>query len=209
MPRLCRGGKLYLQAPGWRVAKKDRIDLDITRLDDAQGLYTCPPLGEGDKPFSCCLGVKMNTQITHQVPPTSPDQFLCLDVSSPFGRETRCLCNVLPPTISLESIEGANIQVQKHACSSAHSLLQASLSRTAALPEYVLSFHPPLTIRNSIPYEINLTLSEGSTTGGSLGPGACSVTIAPGGMIEVQQYDLSQKIFMSMQLQVAPAGHHS
>ena len=91
-------------------------------------------------------------------------------------------------------------------------MLQASLRCSAALatlPEYVLSFHPPLTIRNSIPYEITLTLSEGSTTSGALGPEARSVTIAPGGMIELQQYDLSQKIFMSMQLQVGHAGHYS
>ena len=84
-------------------------------------------------------------------------------------------------------------------------VLQASLRSSAdlaALPEYVLSFHPPLTIRNSIPYEITVTLSEGGTTSGSSGPGTYSVTIPAGGSIELQQYDLSQKIFMSMQLQV-------
>ena len=63
----CRGGKLYLQASGWRVAKKDRIDLDIATLKDAQGLYTCSPLSEGDQPFSCCLEVKEDMQVTRQV----------------------------------------------------------------------------------------------------------------------------------------------
>lgn len=83
--------------------------------------------------------------------------------------------------------------------------MQASLRSSAdlaALPEYVLSFHPPLTIRNSIPYEITRTLSEGGTTSGSSGLGTYSVTIPAGGSIELQQYDLSEKIFMSMQLQV-------
>ena len=85
------------------------------------------------------------------------------------------------------------------------SALQASLRSSAdlaTLPEYVLSFHPPLTIRNIIPYEVTVTLSEGGTTSGSSGPGTFSVTIPAGGAVELQQYDLSQKIFMSMQLQV-------
>ena len=64
---LCRGGKLYLQAPGWRVSKKDRIDLDIAQLSNAQGLYTCPPLTRADQPFSCCLEVKEDMQVTRQV----------------------------------------------------------------------------------------------------------------------------------------------
>ena len=63
----CRGGKLYLQASGWRVAKKDRIDLELSSLKDAQGLYTCLPAVEGGKAFSCCLEVKEDMQITRQV----------------------------------------------------------------------------------------------------------------------------------------------
>jgi len=84
-------------------------------------------------------------------------------------------------------------------------VMQASLRSSAVLatlPEYVLSFHPPLTIRNSIPYEITVTLSEGSTTSGSSSPDTFSVTVPAGGNVELQQYDLSQKIFMTMQLQV-------
>ncbi len=83
--------------------------------------------------------------------------------------------------------------------------MQASLRSSAVLttlPEYVLSFHPPLTIRNSIPYDITVTLSEGSTTSGSSSPDTFSVTVPAGGNVELQQYDLSQKIFMTMQLQV-------
>ncbi len=64
---LCRGGKLYLQASGWRVAKKDRIDLDILTLKDARGLYTCSPLTAAEQPFSCCLDVKEDMQVTRQV----------------------------------------------------------------------------------------------------------------------------------------------
>ena len=89
---MCRGGKLYLQASGWRVAKKDRIDLDITRLADAQGLYTCPPLEEGDKPFSCCLEVKEDMQVTRQVRPSTPAQCRFLQKSISFGRKACCLC---------------------------------------------------------------------------------------------------------------------
>ena len=88
------------------------------------------------------------------------------------------------------------------------SVLQASLRSStvlATLPEYVLSFHPPLTIHNSIPYEITVMLSEGGTTSGTSRPGTFSVTIPAGGSVELQQYDLSQKIFMSMQLQVRHA----
>ena len=85
------------------------------------------------------------------------------------------------------------------------TVLQASLRSTAllaALPEYVLSFHPPLTIRNSILYDITVTLSEGGTTSGSSGLGTFSIAIPAGGSVELQHYNLSQKIFMSMQLQV-------
>ena len=51
------------------MAKKDRIDLDIATLKDAQGLYSCSPLSEGDQPFSCCLEVKEDMQVTRQVQP--------------------------------------------------------------------------------------------------------------------------------------------
>ena len=49
------------------MAKKDRIDLDIAGLSDAQGLYTCPPVAESGKPFSCCMEVKQDMQIVRQV----------------------------------------------------------------------------------------------------------------------------------------------
>ena len=56
------------------MAKKDRIDLDIVKLGDAQGLYTCPPLTEGSQPFSCCLEVKEDMQVTRQVGSLSVSQ---------------------------------------------------------------------------------------------------------------------------------------
>ena len=83
--------------------------------------------------------------------------------------------------------------------------MQASLTSNpalAALPEYVLSFHPPLIIRNSIPYEITVVLSEGSTGSSGSRPDTPSYAIAAGGSLELQEYDISQKIFMYMQIQV-------
>ena len=85
--------------------------------------------------------------------------------------------------------------------------MQASLRSIpafATLPEYVLSFHPPLIIRNSVPYQITVMLSEGSTGSAESGPDTPSYTIAAGGSLELQEYDLSQKIFMYMQIQVDP-----
>ena len=79
----CRGGKLYLQASGWRVAKKDRIDLDIGSLKEAQGLYTCPPAVEGGKAFSCCLKVEEDMQVTRQV-------FSVLDLLLQAGQDGMC-----------------------------------------------------------------------------------------------------------------------
>ncbi len=88
-----------------------------------------------------------------------------------------------------------------------NAVLQASLRSNqalAALPEYGLSFHPPLIICNSIPYEITVMLSEGRTGSTGSGPDTPSYTIAAGGSLDLQEYDLSQKIFMYMQIQVDP-----
>ena len=48
---------MYLHVVGWNVAKKDKIDLDGMKLKEKQGLYTCPPIHDGQKPFHCCLEV--------------------------------------------------------------------------------------------------------------------------------------------------------
>ena len=57
---------MYMQAEGWRVAKKDRIDLACARLRDAQGLITCPPPSVGHKPFHACLQVHEEAHVLHQ-----------------------------------------------------------------------------------------------------------------------------------------------
>ena len=49
---------MYVQAVGWQLARKDKIDLDSDTLHQKQGLYTCPPSTEGQKPFHCCLQVQ-------------------------------------------------------------------------------------------------------------------------------------------------------
>ena len=48
---------MYLHVVGWNVAKKDKIDLEGMKLKEKQGLYTCPPIHDGQKPFHCCLEV--------------------------------------------------------------------------------------------------------------------------------------------------------
>lgn len=54
----CRGGLMYLHAVGWQIGKKDKIDLEGPKLKEKEGLYTCPPLTPGQKPFHCCLKVR-------------------------------------------------------------------------------------------------------------------------------------------------------
>ena len=54
---MCRGGLMYLHVVGWNMAKKDKIDLEGMKLKEKQGLYTCPPIHDGQKPFHCCLEV--------------------------------------------------------------------------------------------------------------------------------------------------------
>ena len=53
-----RDALMYVQAVGWQLARKDKIDLDSDTLHQKQGLYTCPPSTEGQKPFHCCLQVQ-------------------------------------------------------------------------------------------------------------------------------------------------------
>ena len=48
---------MYMRAVGWNVGRKDKIDLDGPSLKEKQGLYACPPLKDGDKPFHCALEV--------------------------------------------------------------------------------------------------------------------------------------------------------
>jgi hypothetical protein len=54
----CRDALMYVQAVGWQLARKDKIDLDSDTLHQKQGLYTCPPTTDGQKPFHCCLQVQ-------------------------------------------------------------------------------------------------------------------------------------------------------
>ena len=49
---------MYLHAVGWQIGKKDKIDLDGPQLKEKEGLYTCPPVTPGQKPFHCCLKVR-------------------------------------------------------------------------------------------------------------------------------------------------------
>ena len=54
----CRGGLMYVHVIGWETAKKDKIDLEGSKLKEKQGLYTCPPSSPNQLPFHCCLEVK-------------------------------------------------------------------------------------------------------------------------------------------------------
>ena len=49
---------MYLHAVGWQIGKKDKIDLEGAKLKEKEGLYTCPPITPGQKPFHCCLKVR-------------------------------------------------------------------------------------------------------------------------------------------------------
>ena len=49
---------MYVQALGWALARKDKIDLESSTLMEKQGLYTCPAVHAGQKPFHCCLQIK-------------------------------------------------------------------------------------------------------------------------------------------------------
>ena len=69
------------------------------------------------------------------------------------------------------------------------SLIQQSM------PEFTLSFQPPLTIRNCLPCEISITLTDSSSK-----PQIFNVDV--GGSVEVYCYDMSRKIHLAMQLQV-------
>lgn len=53
-----RDALMYVQAVGWQLARKDKIDLDSETLHQKQGVYTCPPTAEGQKPFHCCLQMR-------------------------------------------------------------------------------------------------------------------------------------------------------
>lgn len=49
---------MYVHVIGWETAKKDKIDLEGSKLKEKQGLYTCPPSSPQQLPFHCCLEVK-------------------------------------------------------------------------------------------------------------------------------------------------------
>ncbi len=63
------------------------------------------------------------------------------------------------------------------------------------MPEFTLSFQPPLTIMNCLPSDIMVTLMDANSK-----PQQFSIDV--GASIQVYNYDLSCKIHMAMQLQV-------
>ncbi len=175
---LCRGGVLYLQAVdnanSYKPAKRDRITLDATKLKDAQGVYTCPAAPQGSKPdFHCCLELQ-ETQVLHQV-----RLHISCELNFSFDQG---FDKIASPTIRLETT---------------FNCMQGALGTGLAqsMPEFTLSFQPPLTIRNCLPCEITITLTDSSAR-----PQHFDVGV--GGSIEVYSYDMSRKIHMAMQLQV-------
>lgn len=63
------------------------------------------------------------------------------------------------------------------------------------MPEFTLSFQPPLTILNCLPCEIMVNLTDTNSR-----PQQFSIDV--GASIKVYSYDLSRKIHLAMQLQV-------
>ena len=72
---------MYMQADGWRMAQKDRISLDCSKLRGAQGLITCPPASVGHKPFHCCLQVREEAHVLHQARAGGPPCACCTSAS--------------------------------------------------------------------------------------------------------------------------------
>jgi hypothetical protein len=92
--RVGRGGLMYLQACGWQVGKKDKIDLEGSKLKEKEGLYTCPPIAIGQKPFHCCLKVREELiKVTHLpcilYPPTPTLSLIIVDLRSQGGNAER------------------------------------------------------------------------------------------------------------------------
>lgn len=80
---------MYVQAMGWQLARKDKIDLDCETLHQKQGLYTCPPTTEGQKPFHCCLQMREEPINVRSWLCTHPTAWLLyLMLSAPSGRHT-------------------------------------------------------------------------------------------------------------------------
>ncbi|KAK9809768.1 hypothetical protein WJX73_004442 [Symbiochloris irregularis] len=69
-----------------------------------------------------------------------------------------------------------------------------------ALPEYVLTFQPPLVIQNVLPYEIIVTLWDSASlkSEGSLP----RIPIAVGASVEVYHFSMARKIRMELQMAV-------
>ncbi|KAL3144165.1 hypothetical protein ABBQ32_003949 [Trebouxia sp. C0010 RCD-2024] len=73
------GGLMYVHVIGWETAKKDKIDLEGSKLKEKQGLYTCPPSNPQQLPFHCCLEVKeeqIKVAVKEGEPATKQDEGL-------------------------------------------------------------------------------------------------------------------------------------
>jgi hypothetical protein len=68
------------------------------------------------------------------------------------------------------------------------------------LPEYVMLFHPPLTLHNLLPFDAVFSLSDAASPSAQ-GP---TFSVAAGGCVEVYQFDLTRKIRLAIQMQVKP-----
>lgn len=65
------------------------------------------------------------------------------------------------------------------------------------LPEYVMSFHPPLIVQNLLPFEITVKLLSSKAD-----KDPPSFTVGAGECLEVYQFDMSHKIRMHVDMQV-------
>jgi hypothetical protein len=131
---------MYVQAVGWQLARKDKIDLDGATLHQKAGLYTCPPTVDGQKPFHCCLQIREEP----------------INVRTRFTRRALLLVRYCCTPVS-RAVSGNCL------CSLMFALLLQVLTREGALmtqPEYVLRFQPPLTISNLLPFDITVVLTD-------------------------------------------------
>lgn len=64
------------------------------------------------------------------------------------------------------------------------------------LPEYVMTFHPPLLVHNILPHPVSVILADSQAE-------QSMFNIGVGGFVEVYQFDMSKKIRMSVNTQAS------
>ena len=116
---------MYVHVIGWETAKKDKIDLEGSKLKEKQGLYTCPPSSPQQLPFHCCLEVK-EEQIKVQQPFILTLAYLLARISCDAA-VSLLLLNLL-----LKYMQQRRVRVY---CATQHSMLSTMTSKIENLQQ--------------------------------------------------------------------------